>query len=285
MKDIVTDGIRRKIQNIELNMLITIDSICKTNGINYFIVGGTLLGAVRHKGFIPWDDDIDIGMLREDYDKFIRSAQSFLPSHLFLQTMYTDSNAPYNFAKIRNSDTTFIETSTKDLMINHGIYIDIFPFDYYPENRFISWKNNKKITIINHKINTAFYSDTNTKYTIVGKIANIVSSICYKDVKQALIARDQVFRSVPNSKLITNYCGAWGNREIVPAKWLSQYIDLEFEGHYFKAPIEYDKYLRNIYGNYMELPPLEKRVGHHYAEVIDTEKPYTFYINDAVKNT
>ena len=120
-----------EIQKIELGMLLDVDRVCRQLGVNYFIVGGTLLGAVRHKGFIPWDDDIDIGMLRADYEIFVQKAQELLPAGSFLQTRLTDTELPCCYAKVRRDDTTFIETSTKDLNIHHGIYVDIFPCREY----------------------------------------------------------------------------------------------------------------------------------------------------------
>ena len=118
-----------ELKKIELEMFKYYLAICEKHDLKYFLIGGTLLGAVRHKGFIPWDDDIDIGMPRPDYEKFLLVAQKELPEHIFLQTHNTDIEYPNCFAKLRNSDTTFIETSCKKLKINHGIYIDIFPLD------------------------------------------------------------------------------------------------------------------------------------------------------------
>ena len=127
---------QEKLKQIELNLLVCFKEICEKHKLDYFLTGGTLLGAVRHKGFIPWDDDIDVGMPREDYETFLRVASSCLPDGIFLQTRKTDPEVPFNFAKLRDSRTTFIETSIKDLDINHGVYIDIFPIDYFPASKF-----------------------------------------------------------------------------------------------------------------------------------------------------
>ena len=268
-----------EIQKIELGMLLDVDRVCRQLGVNYFIVGGTLLGAVRHKGFIPWDDDIDIGMLRADYEIFVQKAQELLPAGSFLQTRLTDTELPCCYAKVRRDDTTFIETSTKDLNIHHGIYVDIFPFDYYPQNRVLAGINKIRLTLITHKVNEAFYTEEAPEYSLRGRIAHILSDLLYRDVKSALAAKDRICRAVSQSILTTNYNGAWGDREIVRTEWITHYTELEFEGHMVKAPAAYDAYLRNVYGAYMELPPVEKRVPHHYAEAIDTEKPYTFYLH------
>lgn len=118
---------------VELEMLKEFISVCKKLNLRYYALGGTLLGAVRHKGFIPWDDDIDIGMPRADYEIFIRKAQTLFPDHLFIQSIHSENDYLMCFAKLRNSHTTFIESSLRDFKINHGIYIDIFPLDFYPE--------------------------------------------------------------------------------------------------------------------------------------------------------
>ena len=274
----VSDELKKELQNIELEMLVTVDKICQQLGINYFMVGGTLLGAVRHKGFIPWDDDIDIGMMRSDYEKFLVNAPKLLPQGLFLQSLHTELKCPYNFAKIRNSNTTYIETSIKHFDINHGMFIDVFPFDYYPTNKHVKKRNNKILSFISRKVNNSYDLEPKPVYTRMGIIANRISEIVFKDVRSALLAREKIYKSVRKTSLITNYSGAWGEREIVPIEWFSDFVELEFEGHLFKAPKNYDKYLRNVYGDYMKLPPVEKRIGHHYAETIDSTKSYKYYL-------
>lgn len=121
----------KKLKEIELEIFRHFIEICNENSLRYFVVGGTALGAVRHKGFIPWDDDIDVALPRGDYEKFLIAAQKSLPSNMFLQTYITDKNYPNPFAKLRQSDTAFIEKSTSKIKMNHGVYVDIFPLDGY----------------------------------------------------------------------------------------------------------------------------------------------------------
>lgn len=122
-----------QLKSIELEMLKAFIKACDMLNVKYFLLGGTLLGAVRHKGFIPWDDDIDVGMLREDYEIFIAKGASYLPDNLFIQNVYSDENYTMCFSKIRNNNTTFIESTVSHLKMNHGVFIDIFPLDYYPD--------------------------------------------------------------------------------------------------------------------------------------------------------
>jgi len=119
----------KKIQNTLLEILIEVDRICRKNDIKYFLFAGTLLGAVRHKGFIPWDDDIDIAMPREDYEKFLQIVQKEPYSNYFLQNVITEIEAPFLFSKFRKDDTLLLEKAVMNKNIHHGIFIDIFPLD------------------------------------------------------------------------------------------------------------------------------------------------------------
>ena len=125
------DKAMNKLQEIELSILKECIKIFKEHNINYYVIGGTLLGAVRHKGFIPWDDDIDLGLPRKDYEKFIKIAQLELPEPLVLQHFTNEKKSVFSFAKVRNKKTIMKQYNIKDFKINHGVYIDIFPIDYY----------------------------------------------------------------------------------------------------------------------------------------------------------
>ena len=123
-----------ELQKVELDILQHFIEACEKLNVQYFLVCGSALGAKRHGGFIPWDDDMDVGMYREDYNKFMEQAPAILPEGYFLQNYKTDPAYSNVFAKLRNSNTTYIEKTAAELKINHGIYIDIFPLDGYPED-------------------------------------------------------------------------------------------------------------------------------------------------------
>ena len=123
------------LQQTEFKMLKCFVEICNKLNLKYYLVCGTALGAVKYKGFIPWDDDVDVALPREDYEIFCKEAQRLLPKEYFLQTYKTDKAYPSIFAKIRNSNTTYIEKTIAKLPINHGVYIDVFPLDGYPEDK------------------------------------------------------------------------------------------------------------------------------------------------------
>ncbi len=265
----------KDLQKLGLDLFKAVIEVCEKLQLKYYLLGGTLLGAVRHKGFIPWDDDIDVGMPRKDYEIFIQKAQGLLPEHYFVQNCYTEGKFSMAFCKIRNSNTTFIETSVKDFKINHGIFIDIFPLDYYPQDRKKKKQFYKKKLWWDRIIRKKF----TWKYTIKAKIKNMLLRLLTFPIAPNKAAKklDKLFKEVSSSDMIANYCGAWGEKEIVPKDWYGEGVQLEFEGLKVNAPAQYDKWLTQVYGDYMQLPPEEKRVSHHYTEVIDLEKSYSCY--------
>lgn len=272
-----------KLQNVELDILRSFINCCEVLKLNYFLLGGTLLGAVRHSGFIPWDDDIDVGLYRKDYVKFIENAPKLLPNYYFVQCIQSEQNVLFNFAKIRDSRTTFIEKSYSHALINHGVYIDVFPLDYYPETAreqkiFDQRKRSLDIRIRKELAISEEYRSTSVKETLINLYSNVMC-IKYPKVRQALIARERLFCSVQKSNLIANYNGAWGKKEIVPLNWYGEGTRALFENVEVSIPVEYEKWLTQVYGDYMTLPPVEKRIPHHYTDVIDLDKPYTDYIS------
>lgn len=262
-----------QLKSIELDILKTFIEICEKLNLKYYLLGGTLLGAVRHKGFIPWDDDIDVGMPRSDYEKFIKLAQDHFPKNYFLQTCYTDDEFPANFAKIRKSDTAFIESSAAHLKMNHGVYIDVFPLDYYPEKNTLSF--NIKAKFLSLRIDDAL--KLNNEYNPKVRIIKAIARILFPSWKKAVIKRDRLYRSIKKGRKLANHGGAWGEKEIVPIEWYGEGVLAQFENLKVRMPSEFDKWLTQVYGDYMQLPPLEKRKAHHYVDVVDLEKSYTVY--------
>lgn len=127
----------RIIQQIEYEILKKLDKICSVNNIEYFLIGGTALGAKRHGGFIPWDDDIDVGMTRDNYNKFINLEEKEFGDDILLQTPYNDGPSPFPYAKLRRKNTKFVEYCNRNIKMKQGIYIDIFPYDNIPDNEFL----------------------------------------------------------------------------------------------------------------------------------------------------
>ena len=157
--------------------------VCEKLNLRYFALGGTALGAMRHNGFIPWDDDIDFCMPREDYDRFVKEGQKLLPGHLFIQTHQTDKNYIAPYGKVRDSNTTAIENATKDVKMNHGLWIDIFPLDGLPKSprkrKFYAFLDNgllRRIYSSSHYYSKRFRS----------KIANFLVKILFPSKRLAL---------------------------------------------------------------------------------------------------
>lgn len=268
-----------KLKVIELDMLKIFIGICSKLDIKYYVLGGTMLGAVRHKGFIPWDDDIDVGLYRRDYELFCQKAQELLPEGLFLQTGETDPEYIGGFAKIRNSNTTFVESSTKKFRINHGVYLDIFPLDYYPETKAEQRLFELKNRIIKMRLRREYTLDDRAKGSRAKEFAAAVASaaamLIYPTVESACTAREKLYTSVKSSEMFANYNGAWGKKEIVPAFWYGEGRMMPFEDIQVCVPEHCEKWLAQVYGDYMQFPPEEKRVTHHFTELIDLDRPYT----------
>lgn len=273
-----------KIKKIELNLLQEFIGVCSKLNLKYYVLGGTMLGTVRHHGFIPWDDDIDVALPREDYVIFCKKCQKFLPNHIFLQTRDTDPEYIAGFAKLRDSNTTFIETSIKDRNINHGIYIDVFPLDRYPDNALKQKMFSLKHHLIKLRLRKEYTLDKRVQDSFIKRLAIAVlypfAFMCYPTVDSACNAREHLFSLAAGKKYLANYNGAWGKREIVPAEWYADGCELTFEGIKVVVPAQYEKWLTQVYGDFMTPPPIEKQVTHHFCTVIDPDKSYKEYLGE-----
>lgn len=270
-----------RLQATELAIFKSFVECCEKLGTKYYIIGGSLLGAIRHGGFIPWDDDIDVGMMRSDYEKFLKQGQKYLPDYYFIQSLYSEPNILFNFAKIRDSRTTFIESSIKNARINHGVYIDIFPLDFYPENQKEQKRIDRKRRILGWRIRKELSLPKENKDKLVSEIfrkgMGRILCVRYPRVRKAIEKRELLYSSVAPSNLLINYSGAYGKKEIADIGWYGEGEMKVFEDIMVRVPSKYDEMLRKIYGDYMCFPPKEKRVAHHYTEVMDLDTPYTKY--------
>jgi len=259
-----------KIHESNLNILDEFVKICKKYNLTYFLVGGTLLGAVRHNGFIPWDDDLDVGMPREDYEFFISNYYKKLNSKFELDVH--DHNKLYwlPFAKIRLKNTTYIESGAKNYIGDQGIWIDIFPLD--------SISNIKKAKI-QKKITTAIRAEMGNRQNIINNIDKRKKKILKMifigfNSNKTLGKLQNKIMKLQNKKQNTEYFANFGSQyEIEKQKQLKEkYFPLKkmkFEGKLYNVPNDYDYVLTKIYGkNYMELPPVEKRVTHNPLKIV-----------------
>lgn len=266
-----------ELQRTELEIFRIFVEVCKRLNIKYYLVAGTLLGAVRHQGFIPWDDDIDVGIMREDYDRFMKEAVPLLPDHIFLQIYSTDLEYPHVFAKLRDTNTAFIECTVRDNKMNHGVFIDIFPLDScdLKVRNSVAFRLKEKIYLMR-----ASSLMKNYKPDFRRRLIRQCCKLICPDAHRALYKLEKLYRSMPAGKYLVNFSGIYGAREIMPTGWYGDGVFVRFEGMDVVAPKEFDKWLSQVYGDYMKLPPEEKRVTHHLTEVIDVGSSYRNYLKE-----
>ena len=265
-----------KLHNCQLIIAREIKRLCDKHNIKYFIIAGTLLGAIRHGGFIPWDDDMDVGMLREDYEKFIKVAKTELGGDFFLQTSETDKNYGLPFAKILLNDTVLVEASAGS-DAKKGIFVDVFPFDVAPENEADRENHNKKTYIYKRlllaKLNYNVCAKNDYVKRAVYFILKIMSSF-YSHDKLVQKLESEITR-YNNSKTedIVNIGGAYGyKKETIKADWVRDTVEIPFEDMTLSAPVDYIKYLETFYGDYMTPPPEDKRYNRHSVTELDFGK-------------
>lgn len=271
MDGVLNSDVLLKVQSIQLEILIEFDNICKKHNLSYQLFAGTLLGAVRHKGFIPWDDDIDVVMPRKDYKQFINMYNNFETDY-FLQNYYTDPEFYRQFSRLRKNDTLYIQEVYKDLEIHQGIFIDIFPLDNVRVNSIVEKMRLRllslffKLNIIrNRKKITKKHNNFKKKFIkFIKKCTNlIISKPVYDEIGTKILT---LFNKNNTDYLnhLTN--GVTENRfdkYLISKNDYYNTIEWEFENHTFPIPENYDKVLSNLYGDYMKLPPKELQKPHH----------------------
>ena len=269
-----------KLQQTEFELLNVFVDICDKLNLKYYLVCGTALGAVKYKGFIPWDDDVDVALLREDYEVFIKKAPLLLPEYLFLQNHHTDENFPQIYSKLRNSCTTYIEKSVENLPIHHGVYIDIFPLDGYPvrkvEQAFLEFRKRVYQSLMLSVCNV----EQSKKAKFIKFISNLFDSS--GNVNHIVKKYSKMLKSYPvqKSDYICNHGNWQGKLEYAPREQYGEGIIMKFEGLDVRVPEQYDAYLTQKYGNWRADLPVEQQVGHHYYSVLDLDNPYTMYLNN-----
>lgn len=266
------------LQRVELDLLKCFIAVCEKLELNYFLVCGSALGAARHGGFIPWDDDMDVGMYREDYNKFMELAPALLPEGIFLQNYKTDINFPHYSAKLRNSNTTYIERAFAHLDMNHGIFMDIFPLDGFPTKLSEVRKVRFLTKNYNRKNSTAFRLNANAtiKSRVLYNALRILGTHKRLGRVNARFERLKTKHSAKYLDMIKDL-GTEHRSEAIPRAYFGKGTNVLFEGISVRVPENCDGYLTALYGDWRTLPPLEKQKGHHYYEICDTEKPYTHY--------
>ena len=273
--DFLVDRERKKLWMLSLDLLFQFEKVCKKYGFQYFLCGGSMLGAIRHKGFIPWDDDLDVFLFRDDYEKFLKLGNEFNDPY-FLQTPDTDPGYFYTMAKIRNSRTTMLVDEFKYQKFNQGIWLSVFPLDHWKIEGCETIRDRINELVLDNstymRISNPELDEKNRK-----RVANY-SGRDPMEVNREIHSLGSQFNNEETGYLALSTNTRYPLRCLVyPSSVFSSVIMADFEGYKLPIPVGYDTYLKTAYGNYMEFPPVEKRGAWHNFK-IDCDRPYTDYL-------
>lgn len=267
----------RDAQKVQLKILIDFDKFCKTHNIKYQLFSGTLIGAIRHNGFIPWDDDVDVCMLRSEYDRFLEISKEKLDKKYFVQNFDTDKNFQSQYSKIRLNNTRYVEYMVQDVDMHHGVFIDVFPYD-----------NVKPTTLMGKVQRITLDKLKKINYCRVKRVNNSEKRAIWRGLKNLtyyilkLIPKSSMDRLIKKISIMfnnedTEYVGELGistrkdmyERFMLKKQVFYDSIDWEFEGYCFPIPRDYDYVLTRNYGDYMSLPEIDEQQPHHGIVEVD----------------
>jgi lipopolysaccharide cholinephosphotransferase len=265
------DETLNKLHIVEKEILDEVVRICNKYNIAYFLIDGTLLGAVRNNGFIPWDDDIDIGMLRVDYENFIMACKNELDKSFFILNFTSCHAYVWNFTKICKNNTSIDENNMESNVDNYhkGIFIDLFIYDNISNNHIINNIQNYFVVKINSLLKLKL-GLRKTKKFLFHILAFFIS------LKHINYINQKILTMIKSSNYIFNWGGTYGiDRAIFEKTVFFPLTEVVFEGNIYKAPGKYDIYLKTMYGDdYIKEPPFEKRVSHNLSNIIfDVNNP------------
>lgn len=251
----------------QLEILREVDSFCKENNIHYYLMYGSLIGAVRHKGIIPWDDDIDICMTRNNYDRFLSVFPSDKSNGIYVREQTVESKFPFYYAKVCMSNTHAFEPIDNG-QFDVGISIDLFPLDPIPSDK----KKRKKILrrvrfyrfkliphVIDYTVNRPWYKKV--CLSVMNRLFKKEAFYYIQRIRKIMSSLDD-----NDTELITEIMTPYGESAIFPKSWFNESINLTFEELSISVPKKYDNILSQLYGDYMVPPPVEKQISHHSCD-------------------
>ena len=267
----------RKLQLIEFDILKKFKEICDKHRLTYYLIGGTLLGAVRHKGFIPWDDDVDVSMPRPDYIRFIDIAQSQLSDPYGVVTKEIDESFKHPIARVINKRISVETAYTKNPQVNY-VSIDIFPMDAMPENKVHYFFRKYHILLRRWLFIISEFNDlanqTKDRYGLEKMIFTLVAKLklerIFNSMKQFRTYHKVLSKySYEKGRYVGQLLGGYKFKYMMEREVYEPGKELEFEGELFRVPENYDALLRNLYGDYMTLPPEDQRDKHKSTVLYD----------------
>lgn len=267
-----TPEMLRRLQLIQLEILEELDRICTKHNINYSLDGGTLLGAVRHKGFIPWDDDIDVIMLREEYEKFFVICKTELDDgRFFLQEHRTDPYYRVGYTRIRRKNTVYVRAGQENMKHVTGVLIDIFVLDNAPSNFLLKYIH-RSLCFCFRKVLWSVTGKIVSDSLLQRGIYTVLSLIQANFAFWGFDALAKHCNKKP-STLVKHYAMTYPTPKVngfgTPRDLMDDYVRVEFEGKLFMAVKDFDRYLSLLYGDYMKLPPKEKQKPHIHLSAFE----------------
>lgn len=267
-----------------LDILKAFMKICKDNGLTYYCCAGTAIGAVRHHGIIPWDDDIDVIMPRPDYDRLLEIAKTADFGKYEIITPYDDETYPLYFSKLSNRNTTLIEDRQIPCVI--GLYVDIFPLDATDDDVAKAKRLKDRYTKIINRLNAVSTHNTFGEYLSLlkkkeewGRFAiKALAFFCRSALRRHLIRQmDRLSHlyDYDKAKNVQVYTGSYGHREVFPKSWLGKGKEFPFEDTTVLLPECYDEYLRHFFNDYMQFPPVEQRIEKHNRAYLNIHEKET----------